>query len=718
MGTKKKIVSSLLQLNAKQKKAVIAEEKRVLVLAGAGSGKTKTLLQKIMYLIQEKGVHPSEIMAITFTKNAANEMVDRLLLAVDTEGNYQKSLENKSITKSALNIIRLQKSRENKWISKLTVRTFHSLCYSIMKSYGAKEFDNKFKLLTDGAEKGSGMMKRISAEESQYDVLHKMLITCCEDREFLLSFKRYVIDYLVDRIHIDSRVAIAEYPNGKFYTSLKGEKVRSKSEQYICDWLYRHNISYQYEPKVDFDGYQFRPDFFIPDANMYIEHVSNVSSPSSYKEQAFKDGGRTLVKTYEAMTHDSSLFNETLTRIVKGKLPATFLTETILSYEEEMKSRHKEIRDFLRQVLRVMDMCQVDEIKLDKLKLKIKKEKHERVRLFYRCAIPIIEKYQDYCTNKSYLDFNQLINTCIDLINKHDDIREIMHGQYKYVLVDEFQDVNSIQVRMIKTMMNPEAQLFCVGDDWQSIYGFRGSDVSYIVEFNRYFKDAKIVQLNHNYRSTDFIVKASNEVISHNSFKIEKQIKSVNKSKKKIEVYAGIDHVDSVNFCVQEVQELLDKGIDAGEILFLYRRSKMFNSYKKAFQKHKLHVNGKTIHAAKGLEAQVVFIIGMTDGYGGFPDIWMEDRIYQIIKPVNFDLLLEEERRLFYVAITRARRNLYLITELGVESSFIKEIPDNFKAVYSTPLKTGLNHLEKCTQCGTTVEKYYKFCPFCGGVVG
>src|SRR5204862_7082955 len=114
------------------------------------------------------------------------------------------------------------------------------------------------------------------------------------------------------------------------------------------------------------------------------------------------------------------------------------------------------------------------------------------------------------------------------------------------------------------------------------------------------------------------------------------------------------------------------------DILFLYRRSKMYSPYFYRFKNDNIKVQAKTIHAAKGLEAKVVFILGLTEGNGGFPDIWLEDRIFQVIKKANHDLLLEEERRLFYVAITRAKDKLFLITEKGNESSFLKEIPESY----------------------------------------
>jgi len=140
----------------------------------------------------------------------------------------------------------------------------------------------------------------------------------------------------------------------------------------------------------------------------------------------------------------------------------------------------------------------------------------------------------------------------------------------------------------------------------------------------------------------------------------------------------------------------------------------MFQPYYHHFKNENLKVQSKTIHAAKGLEAKVVFILGLTEGYGGFPDVWLEDRIFQVIKKANHDLLLEEERRLFYVALTRAKDKLFLITEKGNESSFLKEIPEAFTVKTSIPLKSLVEEEIKCIKCFSRLENLWIVCPYCG----
>ena len=706
--------TDLSNLNDKQREAVVSEDKRLLVLAGAGSGKTKTLLQKLIYLIEQKGVSPSSILAITFTKNATNEMIDRLIISADTIGKYESMLSDKRMSEADKDKERFSNQKKYKWIDGLTVRTFHSFCYSILRNYGVNEFDNKFRIIGDEKRDEEDELSKHVAPETIFEVVHKLLIEQCEDTEFLLQLKRYILDYVIDKIHLKKNDNKYLPKDGKYFTTLDGTKVRSKSEQFIADWFYRHSIKYEYEPLLNVKDFAFRPDFFIPEANLYIEHVSDKSFSTKDKEEQFQKGNLLLVKTFEAMTKDSALFNHTLDKIVKNRLPASYHKTVSLTYKEEFNGYHENVKDFVTQIMRITDMIKVENIDLKAVLENARKDQHERVRNFYELAIPIVEKYIQYCTNKSFLDFNDLISRSTSLFQNHEDIANKYKSKYQYILVDEFQDVNNLQVELIKLLLTDQTQLFCVGDDWQSIYGFRGSNVSYIVDFENHFKNSKVIKLNLNYRSTQNIVGASNEVIKHNKFKIEKEIHSSKQSEHKIVVYSGNSEEENIQFCFDKVQELLEGGLTNDDILFLYRRSKMYTPYFFRFKNDNVKVQSKTIHAAKGLEAKVVFIIGLTEGNGGFPDIWLEDRIFQVIKKANHDLLMEEERRLFYVAITRAKDKLFLITEKGNESSFLKEIPDIFTVKTSIPIKSVVEKVITCPKCFSQLEKLFAFCPYCG----
>ena len=696
--------TDLSALNDKQREAVISENKRLLVLAGAGSGKTKTLLQKLIYLIEEKGVSPSKILAITFTKNATNEMLDRLIISADSSGEYEKQLFDKRRTKIEKDKERFLQQKKHKWIDGLTVKTFHSFCYGVLRNVGVNEFDNKFIIIGDEKKDEEDELSKHVAPETVFEVFHKILIENCENTEYLLKLKRYILDYIVDKIHLKKDDNNFFSKDGKHFTTLDGTKVRSKSEQFIADWFYRHSIKYEYEPELNVKDFSFHPDFFVPEANLYLEHISDLSYPTKAKEEQFQKGKLLLVKTFDSMTKDSALFNHTLDKVIKNRLPSDYQKTTFLNYREEFNHYHSDVKDFIQQVIRVTDMIKVENISIDTVLQNARKDQHERIRNFYELAIPIVKGFIDYCTNKSYLDFNDLISKSTSLFLNHDDVIQKYRNKFEYILVDEFQDVNNLQVELIKLLLTNKTQLFCVGDDWQSIYGFRGSNVNYIVEFEKHFDNAESIKLNLNYRSTQNIVGASNEVIKHNKFKVDKDVQASKISEHKIVVFSGNNLEENIQFCSEKVNELLKDGINNDEILFLYRRNKMFSPYFNFFKGEGTRVQGKTIHASKGLEAKVVFIIGLTEGNGGFPDIWLEDRIFQIIKKANHDVLMEEERRLFYVAITRAKDKLFLITEKGNESSFLKEIPDVFTVRTVNQMTSVVEKIETCNKCFSQLE--------------
>lgn len=703
--------TDLSTLNDKQRTAVLSECKRLLVLAGAGSGKTKTLLHKINYLIEDKLVDANNILAVTFTKNAANEMLDRMIQSADKSKYYEQFLKTKGITFAEKYKERQSFLNKFPWLNRLTVKTIHSLCYQIIKTDGVHVFDNKFKILAD--QKGNNEFIGNTAEETVSEIIEKVTINLSKNKDFILKLKRYILDYFVDFIHHHKEQEEFR-PEGKFFTSLRGDKVRSKSEQYISDWLYRNSIDYVYEPEVKVEGSAFHPDFFIPQANIYLEHISNKSYPSFWKEGKMKIAGNTCIKTFDDATHNSAIFNKVLDRVIKGRISTDLSSAIVLHYEEEFSNFRKEIKRFFREVNEVRNKIVNSEKPLEQIIEEASKSDFERVRMFYELAVPIINAFNDYCTNKSFLDFDGLLTKSIQLLQEYPNIKERYQDRYKYILVDEFQDVNNLQVKLLNLLTKESTQLFCVGDDWQSIYGFRGSEIGYIVNFEEHFADSQLLTLNLNYRSTDPIVSASTEAIKKNKFQIPKEIKAVKRGGQKIKIFYEEQEGQANSFIWETIEKHVEEGISPEEILVLYRRSAMASDLKQALQKSGHKIQFKTIHSAKGLEAKVVFILGLHSNKGGFPDPWLQDKIYQVIKPSDYDHLLEEERRLFYVALTRAEDHLYLISQKGAPSDFIKDIPPEFIQNDDGQNTSVINDFILCQSCQSKLENHYRFCPECG----
>ena len=572
-------------------------------------------------------------------------------------------------------------------------------------------FDNKFKIVAD--QKGNSEFIGNTAEETVSEIIEKVTINLSNNKLFLLKLKRYILDYFVDFIHHHKEQEEFR-PEGKFFTSLRGDKVRSKSEQYIADWFYRNSIDYVYEPEVKVDNSAFHPDFFIPQANVYIEHISNKSYPSFWKEGKMKIAGNTCIKTYDDATHNSAIFNKVLDRVIKGRISSDLSSATVLHYDEEFSNFRKEIRKFFREVNEVRNKIVNSEKPIEQIINEASESDFERVRMFYELAIPIIKEFNDYCTNKSYLDFDGLLIKSIQLLQEYPNIKERYQDRYKYILVDEFQDVNNLQVKLLNLLTKESTQLFCVGDDWQSIYGFRGSEIGYIVNFEEHFADSQLLTLNLNYRSTDPIVSASTEAIKKNKFQIPKEIKAVKRGGQKIKIFYEEQEGQANSFIWETIEKHVEEGISPEEILVLYRRSAMASDLKQALQKSGHKIQFKTIHSAKGLEAKVVFILGLHSNKGGFPDPWLQDKIYQVIKPSDYDHLLEEDRRLFYVALTRAEDHLYLISQKGAPSDFIKDIPPEFIQNDDGQNTTAINDFILCQSCQSKLENHYRFCPECG----
>ena len=710
----------IADLNKKQRKAVLDENRRVLVLAGAGSGKTKTLIQKIMYLIAEKKISPKHILAITFTKNAANEMMDRLILMADTDGNYQRIISNKKLNRKQRNNKRREYIKKYPWLNSITVKTFHSLCNQILRSRGGEDFDNRYKLLLDNAFDADQSSRQV-AREIPEEIIHKLVISKGGNAEYLLSLKRYILNYYIDvyalKLH-EKQPDIYQKP----YTTLSGDHVRSKSERDIADWLYRHRIPFEYEPVIAPETFEMQPDFFIPEANLYLEHVSNLSASIDDKERVMKEAGENYVKINESIMNDTSLFNKKMDELVLSRIDKDFTQVSPLEFSEEFRGNEKYLRYFVLDVLKMIDKIKVHNNHFSDVYRIAQNDVHERIRLFYQLAKPLFYGYQDYCVNHSYLDFNDLIIHTVSLLKRHENIRRIYQQKFKYLLVDEFQDVNTLQVELLNYLVHEKNQLFCVGDDWQSIYGFRGSNVEYIVNFKEYFPNASIIKLNVNYRSNTTIVNASNEIIKHNKFKIDKEIKSFQEHGKKIYLYsARKEEQDGVDTVLKNCKKLLNKGYQPEDILVLTRtrKSDAFKEYYNRLRRRNIRLT--TIHQAKGLEAKIVFIIGLVDGFYGFPNIRDDDRIFQLIKKSDYELNLEEERRLFYVALTRAKEELFLISELGRESDFIKEIPGRFldrKNFLILNIKK--QHEErKCSICQKIINitDEIQYCPYCGNKI-
>jgi hypothetical protein len=370
-------------LNKEQQRAIVHEGKRLLVLAGAGAGKTRTLTEKIQHLVFEKGVPAHRILAITFTRNAANEMLDRLIEKADTTGKYTQQLERAAYAEK-FNLRRSYKQKTG-WINQLQVHTFHSFCYQMLRKEGVKEFDNRFRLLTD--ESYYAGQDSISVPLKPEDIIRQQLLQhAASDTSYLLRLKWYLVDYYSNRIERDYK-KYNPNDNGKYlkpYAAMDGTKVRSKSELFIADWLYRHGIHYLYEPTVALKTGTIRPDFYIPAADLYIEHVSSLSTGTQTKKESLRFAARSVGHLFEEDFIDLARYSQSLDALLRHRLNGHITAIEGLATESVLRQYTPYIDDLVKLMKRVIDLIKVEAQPFDDIIAKALNDPHERVYNFYK----------------------------------------------------------------------------------------------------------------------------------------------------------------------------------------------------------------------------------------------------------------------------------------------------------------------------------------------
>ena len=673
-----------------QKQAILSDNPRTLVLAGAGAGKTRVLLKRILHLIQNKEEKSGNILAMTFTKFAANEMYDRLLAFYEPK--YKKVLEKK-LSDTDLKYLRNDQLKKHSEIRHVTIKTIHALCYQILRRDGAKVFNTNFKVVGDEE-------KNNKSDVSQQQIIRTLIYK--KEPDFIQKIKEYILDYLVE---LEESLENSNNKSYGKYITLDGKKVRSKSERAIANYLYEHGIKYNYEKEVIWINKvdktkNYKPDFYLPDFDVYIEHwfISKESDnvPENYnfdkikylkerkwKLNQFKTHNKKLIESFETqMQGDLAKYYDYLYKELVDKTGRTIKQKPSLEAIEEMKHVKQGFYLLCTGLMKIINLAKSNRISTEQIKDRLKEEKHNEVLEFYNILLIIYDEYVEYLISESLIDYNDMIHKVVELFSKHPTVLAKYQKKFKHILVDEYQDVSAAQVELIKQLLTEDNYLFAVGDDWQSIYQFRGSEVEYIINFKEDFNDANVVILPYNYRSAKNIVEASNIVIMKNPQQIIKKIQPFNKtSKEKIFQFNSLNDLDAAQFIMDATKKLYSTGYKFNDIMLLYRRSIHLWPYKKFFEKHNFKINTKTIHGSKGLEAKVVFLVGLKMGSDGFPYVWEDKRIVQIIKETKLDRKEEEERRIFYVAMTRAKEKLFLISEKGNESKYCEDIPQDFKKV-------------------------------------
>lgn len=190
---------------------------------------------------------------------------------------------------------------------------------------------------------------------------------------------------------------------------------------------------------------------------------------------------------------------------------------------------------------------------------------------FEKTMLAVYQAYHNYCEQSGAVDFGELLLRAHELMLNNPSILQHYQQRFRYMLVDEFQDTNAIQYAWLRLLMGDQDKLMVVGDDDQSIYGWRGARIENIHQFSSDFKGAEIIKLEQNYRSTHTILKASNAVIGNNKDRLGKELWSEGSEGESIKLYAGFNEGDEAQFITDRVKEAIDKGVKLSDIAVLYR---------------------------------------------------------------------------------------------------------------------------------------------------
>jgi len=651
-------------LTEDQRKAIVVDEKNNLIVAGAGTGKTSTIIGKAGYLIKKGLAAPEDILLIAFNRDVVSEMDKRV--------------------RSRLGI-------------RLDVRTYHSLGLNVIaESEGTKPSISE--LAAD----------QLKLPKKIFEFLQREM----EDLKLSELVNRYLVFYFIPyrtAFEFKSFGEYIEYLRKHETRSLRGDLVKSFEELDIANFLYINGINYEYEKPyeiktADTMHRQYRPDFFLPEYKIYIEHFSldRAGNTAPYivrseyvdqmrwKRHLHKKNRTTLIETYSYEKQEGNLLSSLEQKLREKKVSFNPIPNEQLFDELNKLGKVNALALLLSTFLNLYKSCgrTLDEIRNDV------NSKDRRVLIFLEIFSKIYDCYTSYLEETGEVDFNDMINEATNLVQ-----RGKVLSPFKYVLVDEFQDISQSRYRFLKALLDQcGSKLFCVGDDWQSIYRFTGSDLSIMLDFQEHFEFCERNYLEETFRFNDNLCDFSTEFILQNPSQIQKRIVSRKKSDKPaVTLMKG-----ETGAVLKDILNRINQRHEDGKAVFItgrYNHLEPKNLDELAAMYPKLTIKYSTAHRSKGLEADYVIVIGLTSGEYGFPCQIVDDPILNLVLAKQDSFPNTEERRLFYVSITRARKHVYLVAEDDFSvSSFVSEIQQKG---YEIEVVGGRQGTVNCPVCKT-----------------
>ena len=318
---------------------------------------------------------------------------------------------------------------------------------------------------------------------------------------------------------------------------------------------------------------------------------------------------------------------------------------------------------------------------LNKAKSIFNWKNYYKEKAFLKLTLNIYLKYQSYLKENGEIDFDDMLIKSRKYVERYG-----FNNDIKYVIIDEFQDTSKVRFNLIKAILDKTgARLMVVGDDFQSIYRFTGCDLDVFVNFQNYFNDSKIMKIETTYRNSQELITSAGLFIMKNKQQIKKNLKSDKHIKKPIKIV----YYNNATKSFKNLLTYLNK-LNKNNILVIGRNNKDIYKYiDKDFKydetqlKYLNHLNMSlrylTAHTSKGLEEDDTIIINMEDSLLGFPSQIEDSKVLRFVSNKTNTIKYDEERRLFYVALTRTKNNVYLLVPKNNPSMFIQELVNDYK---------------------------------------
>ncbi|MCY4211644.1 MAG: UvrD-helicase domain-containing protein [Gammaproteobacteria bacterium] len=652
-------------LTDEQRRAVVVDENRNLVIAAAGSGKTSVIVAKAGWLIRKRYRHPSELLLLAFAKDAQNEMKERVRKRLGNEVGEQ-----------------------------ITVRTFHGLGTAIIG-----EVEHKRPALSRVAEDDKAM----------FSLLKGIIIDLVANLKFskimIKWFQEFFAPYRSEH-DFKTQGEYWHYIRTNEIRSLQNEKVKSFEECIIANFLYLNGVPYEYEKPYEYETAtpekrQYQPDFYLTDAGIYIEHFAlskSGNTPSfingteylasmEWKRRLHSKHDTVLIETFSHENDDGKL-----TERLAAKLTNHGVTLSPIPPDKAFNILKEQgrIDPFTRLVATFLQHYKGAQLSADEISRRAAKAPNRlRAEAFITVFKPIFERYEAFLNKQQQIDFNGMISKATEHVEKGR-----YRSPYGYILVDEFQDISPGRARLLKALLETSetAQLFAVGDDWQAIYRFTGSDIAIMREFQERFGESERINLETTFRCSNRIANIAAEFVLKNPSQIRKNVCAVHEANKP-GVHIGLSAEDCPDLLRESLNKIAADVAERGEqstviLLGRYWRSKPHNFDQLRREFTNLELAYMTVHSSKGLEADYVVILDLCSGKYGFPSEFTDDPVLDLVLAAPEKHPNAEERRLFYVAITRSRRGVYLLADSGPPSAFVTElIRDGYDiTVFGRPL--------------------------------